>query len=252
MQRSIIKQALAVLALAAVTNSAVADELVVSAAASLTNAFREIARDYETRNPNTKIALNFGGSGALLQQIDKGAPVDVLAAADQETMNMAEQQALLAAGSRRDFAGNALVVIVPINHAAAPAQLSDLARAEVQRVAIANPASVPVGRYTKHALQTAGLWDVVAAKAITTQHVRQSLDYVARGEVDAGFVYATDAAIRRDKITVAFEVPMDTAIRYPIAAIADSANPALAQHFIDYVLSADGQAVLAQHGFAKP
>lgn len=252
MQRSILKQAVTALVLAVASGSALAGELVVSAAASLTNAFREIARGYQARNPGTKIALNFGGSGALLQQIGKGAPVDVFATADQETMSLAEQRTLVVASSRRDFAHNALVVIVPINHAAVLAQLNDLARVEVQRVAIANPASVPAGRYTKHALQAAGLWDLVLAKAIHTQHVRQSLDYVARGEVDAGFVYGTDAAIMHDKVAVAFEVPLDTAIRYPIAVVTDSAQPAQARHFIDYVLSADGQAVLTSYGFARP
>lgn len=252
MQRSILKPALAAFALAAASGSALAGELVVSAAASLTNAFREIARDYQDHNPDTKVALNFGGSGALLQQIGKGAPVDVFATADQETMRMAEQRALVATGSRREFAGNALVVIVPITRVATPQQLSDLARAEVQRVAIANPASVPAGRYTMQALQAAGLWDSLAAKAINTQHVRQTLDYVARGEVDAGFVYATDAAVMPDKVAVAFEVPLDTAIRYPIAVVADSAQPAEARRFIDYVLSPDGQAALSRYGFTRP
>lgn len=252
MQRSILKLALAAFALAAASGSALAGELVVSAAASLTNAFREIAWGYQARNPDTKVALNFGGSGALLQQIAKGAPVDVFATADQETMRMAEQRGLVAAGSRRDFVRNTLVVIVPIDHETVPAQLSDLVRTDVQRVAIANPDSVPVGRYTKHALQTVELWDLVAAKAINTQHVRQTLDYVARGEVDAGFVYATDAAVMPDKVAVAFEVPLDTTIRYPIAAVADSAQPAEARRFIDYVLSTDGQAVLSRYGFTRP
>lgn len=252
MQRSILKPALAAFALAAASGSALAGELVVSAAASLTNAFREIARDYQDHNPDTKVALNFGGSGALLQQIGKGAPVDVFATADQETMDSAARRALLAAGSRRDFAANRLVVIVPGNRAAAPRQLSDLALAGVQRIAIATPDSVPVGHYSRQALQAAGLWDLVAAKAINTQHVRQTLAYVARGEVDAGFVYATDAAIMPDKVAVAFEVPLDPAIRYPIAVVADSAQPAEARRFIDYVLSPDGQAVLNRYGFTSP
>lgn len=249
---TVVKRVFVVALLAAMANIAVAGELTISAAASLTNAFKDIAQIYEAQHPDTKVLLNFGASGALLQQMAKGAPVDVFASADQETVDMAEKQNLVAAGTRKDFVRNTLVLIVPVDSKAAVKRLDDLVQAGVQRVAIGNPASVPVGRYTKHALEAARLWPAMEAKMVSTQNVRQSLDYVARGEVDAGFVYATDAAVMKDKVKVAFPVPLDVAIRYPVARIAGGPNGAEADRFIAFLLSPEGQAVMAKHGFQKP
>ena len=242
----------AVLLSATSATSVLAAELTVSAAASLTNAFKDIAQGYEAQHPGTKVLLNFAGSGALLQQIAKGAPVDVFASADQETMDRAEKQGLVKAADRKDFVRNTLVLIVPTDAKTLPTRLADLAQPGITRVAIANPASVPVGRYAQTALEAANLWTALQAKAINTQNVRQSLDYVARGEVDAGFVYATDAAIMKDKVKVAFEVPLATAILYPIAKTAASSNAAAATSFIDYLATPAAQGILGQYGFAKP
>ncbi len=252
MKLSSIKRCLAVAAIVAFTSPVRAGELTVSAAASLTNAFKDIAQNYEAKHAGTKVLLNFGASGALLQQMAKGAPVDVFASADQETMDSAQKQGLIAAGERQDFVRNSLVLIVPAGGKQNFTRLEDLTQSSVQKIAIGVPASVPVGRYTQIALEAAKLWPAVSAKAINTQNVRQSLDYVARGEVDAGFVYGTDAAVMPDKVKVAFEVPLDVAISYPIARTAGSANADEAKRFIAYVLSPDGQAVLGKYGFKKP
>jgi molybdate transport system substrate-binding protein len=249
---SFLKRIAAAAAILLAAGPALGAELTVSAAASLANAFKEIAQGYEARHPASKIALNFGASGALLQQISKGAPVDVFASADQETMDMAQQQGLVKPADRREFVRNTLVLIVPADSTAPIRRLDDLAQPGVRRVAIGIPASVPAGRYTRHALEAAKLWTAVAPKAINTQNVRQSLDYVARGEVDAGFVYATDAALMKDKVKVAFEVPLDMAISYPIARTAAGANAAEADRFVRYVMSPAGRAVLARYGFRKP
>lgn len=231
---------------------ALAAELTVSAASSLGNAFKVLGQHYETQYPGSKVLFNVGASGALLQQLAKGAPVDVFAAADQETMDLAQKKGLVLAGERRNFARNELVVIVPAVSAIAVARLADLNQPHFRRVALGNPASVPAGRYSQQALQAARLWPAIAAKAITTHNVRQALDYVARGEVDAGFVYATDAALMKDKVRVALRVPLADPVSYPIAPLAASANGAEAQRFVGYVLSPAGQAVLAQYGFRKP
>lgn len=231
---------------------AAAADLTVSAAASLTNAFRELGPLFEAQNPGTSVVFNFGASDALLAQIARGAPADVFASADQETMDRAETQKLLAAGSRRNFVANTLVMIVPADSRLGLKAPADLQKPEVKRIAIGNPASVPVGRYTKGSLDAAKLWAAVEPKAVFAQNVRQALDYVARGEVEAGFVYATDAAIMKDKVKVVSTVPTDTTITYPIAAVAGSPNAEAARKFLGFVLTPAAQAVLARYGFGKP
>jgi molybdate transport system substrate-binding protein len=186
-----------------------------------------------------------------MQQIVKGAPADVFASADQKAMDRAADEKVIVPGTRRDFAANSLVLIVPADSRTAPASLHDLTAPAVKRVAYGDPASVPVGRYTEGALRTAGVWDAVSAKGVLAANVRQSLDYVARGEVDAGFVFGTDAAIMPGRVKVALTVPTQTAITYPIAVVKDSRHIAQAQSFVDFVTSPQGQAVLATFGF-KP
>lgn len=238
--------------LALLSLAADAADLTVSAAASLTNAFRELGPAFETRNPGTKVVFNFGASDALLAQIAKGAPADVFAAADQESMDRADAQKLLAPGSRRNFVANTLVLITPIDSALSLGSLADLQKPEVKRVALGNPSGVPAGRYAKGALDAAKVWAAVEPKAVYAQNVRQCLDYVARGEVEAGFVYSTDAAIQKDKVKVAFAVPTETPIAYPVAAVAGSPNPEAARNFVAFVLLPAAQAVLARYGFGKP
>ena len=252
MHLSFVKRSLAASLVAGLAGTAMAGELTVSAAASLTNAFKDIAQSYEAQHPGTKVLLNFGASGALLQQLAKGAPVDVFASADQETMDKAQKEGLVHAADRKDFVRNKLVLIVPMDAKNVPANLNDLTQTGYARVAIANPASVPVGRYSQTALEAAKLWPAMQAKAVNTQNVRQSLDYVARGEVDAGFVYATDAAIKKDKVKVAFVVPLETTILYPIAKTAASSNAADATSFINYLATPAAQDILGKYGFAKP
>jgi molybdate transport system substrate-binding protein len=231
---------------------ACAADLTVSAAASLTNAFKDLAPRFEAANPGNKVLYNFGASGALLQQIDKGAPVDVLASADQETMDQAQTKGLVQAAQRHNFVSNSLVVIVPSTSASTPKSVADLTQAAYQRIAIGLPASVPVGRYTKSVLEAAGHWAAIEPKVIGANNVRQALDYVARAEVDAGFVYATDAALMPDKVKVALTVPTTTPVLYPVAPLSASPNAALAARFVEFLLSAPAQAVLAKYGFAKP
>jgi len=231
---------------------AAAGDITVSAAASLGNAFKEAAQAFEAQHPGSKVLLNTAASGALLQQMAKGAPVDVFASADQESMDQAQAQGLVVAASRRDFARNTLLLVQPAGSQLVLRSLKDLTLPAVTRVAIGNPASVPVGRYAQDALEAAKLWPQVNAKAVNTLNVRQSLDYVARGEVDVGFVYATDAALVPGKVTVAFHVPLQQSIRYPIATSASAANPGEASRFVAFILSPAGQAILARYGFLKP
>ncbi len=229
-----------------------ATDVVVSAASSLTNAFQKVAKAYESKHPGTRIVLNFAASDVLLRQIANGAPADIFASADQKTMDTAQAQNALLEGSRKNFAANQLVLIEPSSSPLVVKSLDDLKQPAIKRIAYGDPASVPVGRYTQGALQAAGLWTDVAAKGVLAQNVRQALDYVARDEVDVGFVYATDAAIMADKVKIALRVPATQPISYPIAIIKTSKNPAEAQAFETFVLSTEGRQLLATSGFLKP
>lgn len=229
-----------------------AGDVTVSAAASLGNAFKDIAPLFEAAHPGVRLQLNFGASGALLAQIAKGAPADVLVSADTETMDQAQAQGLVKAAQRRDVVSNTLVVVVPATARRMPASLGDLAGPGFARIAIGLPASVPVGRYTQGVLEAARLWGAIGPKVIGANNVRQALDYVARAEVDAGFVYATDAALMPDKVKVAFTVPTTRPILYPAATLAAAPNPSEAAKFVDFLFTPPARTVLAKYGFGKP
>jgi molybdate transport system substrate-binding protein len=226
-----------------------AADVTVSAAASLRDAFTEIARAFELRNKPHRVLLNTGASGQLLQQVSRGAPVDVFASADQDTMDKAQRQGLLVSGTRVNLVANRLVLAVNQDLASPPKSLDELGRADIQRIAIGNPESVPAGRYARGALEAAGQWARLSARLINTQNVRQALDYVARGEVDASFVYATDAQLLSARVRVAFEVPTAEPIVYPIAVIKGGGNERLGQTFVAYVRGEEARAILRKYGF---
>uniref|UniRef100_C5CWS5 Molybdenum ABC transporter, periplasmic molybdate-binding protein n=1 Tax=Variovorax paradoxus (strain S110) TaxID=543728 RepID=C5CWS5_VARPS len=232
--------------------AAAAQQITVSAAASLTDAFKELGPKFEAAKPGATVRFNFAASGVLLQQIGQGAPVDVFASADQETMGRAAEQKLIDAATRRNFASNALVLIEPARDGAGVQSLQDLAGAGVRKIAVGKTATVPVGRYTRQVLEGAGLWSVLEPKFVQADSVRQVLDYVARGEVEAGFVYRTDAAVMSEKVRVAFAPTTATPVSYPVAVVADSRQKALAGDFVAFLSSEAAREVLARHGFGKP
>jgi molybdate transport system substrate-binding protein len=228
------------------------EELIVSAAASLTNAFQEVGQKFEKANPGIKVVPNFAASGALLQQIEKGAPVDVFASADQKTMDQANEKKLILPETRKNFVSNGLVLILPAGSKIPVKSPLDLTAKEVTKVALGNPDTVPAGRYAQEALKNEGLWEKLSPKFIPGDSVRQVLDYVIRGEVDAGFVFATDAAVAKDKVQVAATLTKHQPILYPVAVVAATQKKDLAQRFIDFVLSKEGQEILSKFGFGKP
>jgi molybdate transport system substrate-binding protein len=229
-----------------------AEELLVSAAASLANAFKDIGQAFEAAHPATKVAFNFAASDVLLQQIAEGAPADIFASADPKSMDKAAMEIVIDQATRADFARNVLVLGVPADAKSIPSNLADLKQAAIRRIAISQPATVPVGRYAKAALDQAHLWGDIEDKFIYTQNVRQSLDYAARGEVDAAFLYATDAAIMKEQVRIAFEVPTPSPVVYPIAVVRRTKHPALSRSFLDFVRAKSGQDILEHYGFAKP
>lgn len=227
-------------------------QLTVSAAASLSDAFRQIGARFEALRPNTAVRFNFAASGVLMQQIVNGAPADVFASADQATMDRGIRQKVLDPSTRRDFASNALVMITPAGGAVPLARLADLRAPEVRRIAVGKPATVPAGRYTRQALDHGGLWATLEPKLVFADNVRQVLDYVSRGEAEAGFVYRTDAELMKDKVRIVLTATGHAPIAYPLAVVADSRQAALARDFAAFLSGTEAQAILARHGFGKP
>jgi molybdate transport system substrate-binding protein len=231
---------------------ALAGEITVSAAASLTNAFTEIKDAFEKKHPNVRVVTNFASSNALLSQIESGAPVDVFASADQATMDRAASKSLIDAPSRRNFAVNGLVLIAPSASALNLKKAEDLGGSAVQRIALGNPESVPAGRYAREALEIKGLWNGLQAKFVYGENVRQVLDYVSRAEVEAGFVYSTDAKQAGEKVRVVETLSGKTPVTYPIAVLSASRNKKDAQSFASFVYGPEGLNILARYGFSKP
>ena len=229
---------------------ALAAELTVSAAASLTNVFGELKPLFEKAHPGQTLTFNFAASGPLLKQIAEGAPVDVFASADQETMDAAAAKGLIATATRRNFTANELVLIAPSDSKIPLRTPADLAAAPIQRIAIGNPDSVPAGRYARDAL--GGLYAGLSPKFVLAASVRQVLDYVRRAEVQAGFVYRTDAMVAKDAVRVVMTMSGHAPILYPAAVVAASPHKNEAALFVGFLLSPEAKAVLARHGFAKP
>lgn len=231
---------------------AAAEDIVVSAASSLTNAFTELSVQFQQAHPGAKVLMSFAASDVLVQQIVNGAPADIFASADQKAMDKAVAAKVIDTATRKDFVRNEVVLIVPADNPLKITSLASLKADGVKRIAFGNPATVPVGRYTKAALEHTDNWNEVKQREVLGQNVRQVLDYVARGEVDAGFVFATDAAIMPEKVKVVQKLASPIPVLYPIALVQREGRPALAADFLAYILSPEGQAVLAKYGFSQP
>jgi molybdate transport system substrate-binding protein len=226
------------------------ETITVSAAASLTEAFTDIASQFEKENNGTNVSLNFASSGNLRKQIEGGAPVDVFASADETQMNILANKSLIDNSSREDFAINSLVLIVPAKSTLNITRIQDLTDPKVQKIGIGNPDTVPVGNYTRTALTEANVWSQLENKTVLAEDVKQVLTYVERGEVDAGFVYITDAKTAKPgTIKVVTNVSVSTPVTYPIAVVSSSEHKEKAQKFLDFVTGKEGQEILKRYGF---
>lgn len=234
--------------------AAYAQDVTLSVAISLKDVTEELGRTFMTARPGVTLRYNFASSGSLQKQIEAGAPVDVFLSAGQRQMDELEKGNLIVAASRRAFARNALAVIKPADSRVDISKPTDLLEARVGRIAIGNPKTVPAGQYAEESLRALGLWDRLQPKLVLAENVRQALDYVARGEVDAAFVYTTDAATRTQGVKEAFRPPDDSyrPIVYPGAVVAAAKQPALARAFLDLLGGADGRTVLSRFGFQPP
>lgn len=230
-------------------------EITVFAASSLIDAFTELAENFEAQNQGVELILNFAGSSQLAAQLSEGVPADVFAPANPAQMQALVDAGRIAAGSEKLFVSNRLTVIVPADNPAGITALEDLARPGVQMILAVE--GVPVRQYTD---------EIVAALPVDFQeqfyanlvseedNVRQVAAKIALGEADAGIVYTSD--VTPDLAGQVLQIPIPEAqnvmATYPIAPLADAPSPSLAQSFIDFVLSDEGQEILARWGFGSP
>ena len=225
-----------------------AADIFVFAAASLTDALKEVAPAYESGSGD-KLIFNFAGSNALARQIKEGAPADVFFSADEIQMDNLDQAGLIDSATRQDLLSNTLVIVVPEDGPSelTPAALGDPA---LKRLALADPRSVPAGVYAREYLTKLGLWNAIAPKIVPTENVRGALSAVESGNVEAGIVYKTDAAISKS-VKIAYEVVPTEGPRivYPVAVVKDSRNAGASRKFVEYLKSEPALAVFRKFGF---
>lgn len=231
--------------------------LTVFAAASLTDAFTEIGHNFESSHPGVTVKLNFAGSQTLRTQLEQGAVADIFASANHTEMDAAVKSGLIDSGSHQDFLTNKLVVVLPANNPASVQTLNDLAKPGLKLVLAAD--TVPAGKYARQILDNlskdasfgSDFKTKVLANVVSNENdVKQVVAKVQLGEAGAGIVYVSDAIAAPDLKQIEIPTNLNVVAKYPIAALTNSPNSDLAAQFIAYILSSEGQDVLAKWGFA--
>jgi len=229
--------------------SSQAAEVTVFAAASLSDSLKEIAAAYEKQSGD-KIIFNLAASSTLARQIEEGAPADIFFSADEAKMDGLERKGLIDTRTRRSRLGNSLVVVVAADSALQIKSAGDLTNAAVKRIALADPKAVPAGIYARKWMEHFQLWPSMEPKVVPTENVRAALAAVESGNVDAGVIYKTDAAISK-KVKVIFEVPAADCpkISYPVALVANAPQPEAAKKFLGCLTGNEAGAVFTRFGF---
>ncbi len=247
-----LARGLTALLMGAAAAPTLAQTLVVAADSSMAEALQVVARAFEAANPGVQLRLKSGAAGVLLDQLAQGEAADVLTSDDADTLALGRQRRLLVPDLRSVFASNALVLVVPASLQLPVQRLSDLGRPEVARIAMGRQPDVPAGRYAREAINAQRLWPSVQRKIVAAADVRAVLDLVARADVEAGFVYATDAATAPDKVRVVERLPTTTPISYQASVVVGSRQAALARAFVEHLRGAPAQAVFKRFGFGPP
>lgn len=236
------------------STQAAAAEITVSAAMSLKAVLEELGQRYQETRGGNRLVFNFGASGDLASQIAAGAPVDLYLSAAEKDMDRLASQGLIARNTRGSIASNTVVVVVPARSKLTVASFTDLTGPGISRLVLCDPRTSPAGRYAEDVLRHAGVLDALRGSAVLAANVRQALDYVARGEVDAGMVYGTDAASRSEDVRVVITASADShlPVTYPAAVIAGSQNTDAARDFLLFLTSPEGRPIFRKHGFSLP
>jgi molybdate transport system substrate-binding protein len=223
--------------------------LMVSAAISLKDALEEIKPIYQKKHQDVEIIYNFSSSGSLQQQIEQGAPVDVFISAANKQMDALESNKLLLVGTRQKLLTNQLVLVTPKDEKNVN-NIKDLTQTNISKIAMGEPNSVPVGRYTEEVINFYKILDKIRSKIIYAKNVRQVLSYVETGNVNAGFVYLSDAKTsEKIRLVEVFPKSSHTPIVYPIAVLRDSKNPKIAKEFSQFLLNHSAKKVFNKYGF---
>jgi molybdate transport system substrate-binding protein len=226
-----------------------AAEITVFAAASLTDALKATAVAYERQSPD-KIAFNFGASSLLARQIEEGAPADVFFSADEAKMDTLATKNLILKETRKSRLSNSLVIVTAADSDIKITSPADLTNPKVKRIALADPKAVPAGVYSKAFLQKEKLWPAVEPKVVPVDNVRAALAAVESGNIEAGLVFKTDAAVSK-KVKVAYEIPAASGpkISYPMAVLKDSKQVESAKKFVDYLNTDAAAKIFEKYGF---
>ena len=232
-----------------VTESKENVELTISAAASLKDTMDVIQSTYQEEHPEVTLKFNFGGSGSLQQQISQGAPADLFFSAAEDKFDVLVEDDSIAKEDGVDLLGNSLVLVVPKENQSIKG-FEDLAKAEIDKISIGTPETVPAGKYAKESLKKTDLWKDVESKVVYAKDVRQVLSYVETGNVAAGIVYKTDAMVS-DKVNIVATADPEThtPIIYPVGIIKDSKNYEEAKDFYSYLQNNDALKVFQEYGF---
>ncbi|MFC7063010.1 molybdate ABC transporter substrate-binding protein [Halobacillus seohaensis] len=227
-------------------------ELIISAASSLTDAMTEIIDNYEQKRPNTSITLNSASSGKLAQQIQQGAPVDLIISANNQWISRLETSEHIKHDSISQITQNSLVLISSKSQTTSVDSLESLTLEQRDSFALGDPDSVPVGTYAKQALEANGKWDELSDHFVYANDVKQVLAYVASNNAKYGLVYFTDAKIS-DKVEVLDDIDPNThnPITYPAAVTSQSSHPKEAEAFLSYLMNDKAQETLKTYGFRK-
>ncbi len=227
-------------------------EIIISAAASLTNAMNDCISSFEKENPSITVTPTYGSSGSLRKQIEQGAPSDLFFSASQKHMKALMDENLINNDTKTDLLKNEVVLIVPKDSSDGITSFNDAATDKIKQLAIGEPSSVPAGSYAKDVFTTLGLYEGLesAGKLVFGKDVRQVLAYVEQGNVQAGVVYSTDAAIS-DSVTVIADAPEGShkAIVYPVAILKNTKKTDTATKYLTFLKSKEAMDIFAKYGF---
>lgn len=225
-------------------------EIIISAAASLTDVGEEIKKAFSEENPNITVTYNFGGSGNLAQQIQQGAPADIFLSASKKDMDTLSESDQIVEDSRFDFVSNELVIITEKTNDIKLPTLKDIANVDVNNIVMGDAEAVPAGRYGKESFENVGVWDKIESKLVFVSDISQVLTQVETGNAELGVAYNTDA-LRSEKVKIVSKIDdkLHAPIIYPAAIIKNSKNQDAANLYLAFLKSEEGKSILKSQGF---